>query len=362
MKAVVVTSQRPWEVTKPLETTEVDMLTLLIDPEDSLPVRFFSTLYRTHQAIKNHDPDLLFLDVYDIPGLVATFVAKAHGVPVITRVVGDRIGELGSDRIRTRLENGNYGTAIVFKLMYVLSIPIFAISTGLVVVSKDLKAKMITQTRHTGNQICVVPVPFRDDAFDAEKHSDRSDTTQISILTVTNLEYRGKYDGARDALLGVESLVKECAVVDYRIAGTGAYKQDLEEYVDHALDQKTSELVDVLGYVVDIEREYRNADIFLYISYLDGYPNTVLEAQGMGLPVVTNRAKGMADQVNDGTSGLFVDPEDPDAIRSTLERLIDQPSLRMSLGREARQIVEKRNSPVRIGEQLEKSFERLLPK
>ena len=54
---------------------------------------------------------------------------------------------------------------------------------------------------------------------------------------------------------------------------------------------------------------YALADVFVYVSDLDGYPNVVLEAQTAGVPVVANDAHGMCDQITDGETGYLVDPE-----------------------------------------------------
>ena len=351
MKILVVTSQRPWEVTEPLATTDATVQEIRIDPEEGLLKRLYDTLSRTRAAVSEFDPDVILLDVYDVPGIATWAVAKRYRVPIVTRVVGDRIGKLRADRVQTQKERGNYGAAIMFSLMYSLSIPIFNFSTGLIVVSEELEKKMAVQTRLPECRIEVVPLAFRNEQFNVEEGTESSETQPdtITVLTVTNLEYKGKFQGVCDALNGMKKLFIEREDIRYRIAGGGEYAGDLKTFVEESFTERSRSQIEVLGFVDDIEQEYQNADIFLYVSYLEGYPNTVLEAQGMQLPIVTNRAEGMKDQVDNFSTGIFIDPKNSTEVRDVIAHLSDCITHRTSLGQRAKETVLKRNSNDQIG-------------
>ncbi len=68
---------------------------------------------------------------------------------------------------------------------------------------------------------------------------------------------------------------------------------------------------------------------------MDGIPVSLMEAMGMGLPVISSRISGVPELIEDGVSGLLVEPGDPSALASAIERLLDDPELADSLGREA---------------------------
>ncbi|MCC0022616.1 MAG: glycosyltransferase [Hyphomicrobiaceae bacterium] len=53
------------------------------------------------------------------------------------------------------------------------------------------------------------------------------------------------------------------------------------------------------------------ADGYLYTSYFDGLPNTVIEAIETGLPIIAPRHAGIAELVDMGTGGFLVDPNLP---------------------------------------------------
>lgn len=73
----------------------------------------------------------------------------------------------------------------------------------------------------------------------------------------------------------------------------------------------------------------------------EGFPRTHLEAMRFGLPIVGTRIAGVPEQVEDGVTGLLVEPGDPDGLADALERLIASPELRARMGAAGRQRVER---------------------
>lgn len=65
-------------------------------------------------------------------------------------------------------------------------------------------------------------------------------------------------------------------------------------------------------------------------------PTVVIEAMRAGRPVIATRLGGSLDLVDDGATGVLVDPDDPAALRSQLAALAAQPDLARALGTAAR--------------------------
>jgi glycosyltransferase involved in cell wall biosynthesis len=66
----------------------------------------------------------------------------------------------------------------------------------------------------------------------------------------------------------------------------------------------------------------------------------LLEAMAMGRPIVASDRAILHDYVTDGVEALLVPPEDPDALRAAIERVLADPELARSLGSAARARVE----------------------
>jgi glycosyltransferase involved in cell wall biosynthesis len=72
----------------------------------------------------------------------------------------------------------------------------------------------------------------------------------------------------------------------------------------------------------------------------DGIPNVLAEAMAAGVPVVSAVMSGIPELVEDGRTGLLVEPEDPSALADAVERLLRDPILRKTLAAAARRKIE----------------------
>ena len=88
--------------------------------------------------------------------------------------------------------------------------------------------------------------------------------------------------------------------------------------------------VDLRGYVAgdELDRTYRDADIFVLPSYREGFPLVVMEAMDVGLPVVTTPLRGCADHLAPNVNALFAPPRDAEALAEALLRLMGDGALR----------------------------------
>ncbi len=101
------------------------------------------------------------------------------------------------------------------------------------------------------------------------------------------------------------------------------------------------------------------ADIYLLPSHFEGTPLTLIEAMMSGLPIVTTATCGMKDVIRDGEHGLLIPMHSPEALVTSVERLLGDASSRARLGRSAQAEAlykytwERVSSPVReVYEQL----------
>jgi len=78
----------------------------------------------------------------------------------------------------------------------------------------------------------------------------------------------------------------------------------------------------------DLGRAVASLDILFNPSVTESFGNVTLEAMACGVPVVAADAAGSTSLIEDGISGLLVDPGSPDALAQALEMLAaDRPRL-----------------------------------
>jgi glycosyltransferase involved in cell wall biosynthesis len=85
----------------------------------------------------------------------------------------------------------------------------------------------------------------------------------------------------------------------------------------------------------------------------------VIEAMSMGRPVIASRIAGLADVVNDGENGFLVPPGDVEALRKSIQQLVDDPALRQRLGQGALRRAQDFRSSV-VVPRIEAVYEELL--
>ncbi|HXH02003.1 MAG TPA: glycosyltransferase family 1 protein [Candidatus Competibacteraceae bacterium] len=105
--------------------------------------------------------------------------------------------------------------------------------------------------------------------------------------------------------------------------GKGWLSDRLHELIDRG---QRGGWVKYLGYVPeeDLPLLYAGARAFCFISIYEGFGLPVLEAMASGVPVLTSNRSSLPEVA--GEAGMLVEPDDIDAVRTALERvLLDEP-------------------------------------
>jgi glycosyltransferase involved in cell wall biosynthesis len=82
---------------------------------------------------------------------------------------------------------------------------------------------------------------------------------------------------------------------------------------------------------------YGGALFFVLPTLKEGSPLVILEAMSSSLPVISTAVSGIPDLVVNGHNGFIAPPADIDSLRNFIKTLADNPSLRKSMGLNARQ-------------------------
>jgi colanic acid/amylovoran biosynthesis glycosyltransferase len=95
---------------------------------------------------------------------------------------------------------------------------------------------------------------------------------------------------------------------------------------------------------------------------MEGIPVALMEAMAAGVPVVATRLSGIPELVQDGVTGLLVEPHDPEALVGALERLLADDALAAELSANARALVERSFSLTAEAARLGDLFEAVGPR
>lgn len=126
--------------------------------------------------------------------------------------------------------------------------------------------------------------------------------------------------------------------VCYIIAGQGERQQDLANLIDV---QSLQDRVKLLGFRSDVKELYEAADIFVFPSFREGLPVSVMEAMASGLPCVASRIRGNVDLIEDCVNGFLCDPHDASDFSEKINLLASDAGLREAMGNSNRMAVQK---------------------
>ena len=139
-------------------------------------------------------------------------------------------------------------------------------------------------------------------------------------------------------LAAVEALRREGRNIRLHLAGGGP---DLES-LKRAVKVKGIEVsVTIHGWVTqaDLDALYSGADAFVLASFAEGLPGVLMEAMAMEIPCVSTWITGVPELIRDGIDGLLTAPSDANGIAEAVARLMDDPELRLRVGKAGRQRV-----------------------
>ncbi|WP_372791551.1 glycosyltransferase family 4 protein [Paraconexibacter sp.] len=97
---------------------------------------------------------------------------------------------------------------------------------------------------------------------------------------------------------------------------------------------RESTTVEHLPWVPDAQSVMRHMSVLVAPSHQEPFGTVLSEAMAVGVPVVATRVGGLGEVVEDGVTGVLVEPGDPQAIASAVLRVLDQ---RDRLGGRARE-------------------------
>lgn len=110
-----------------------------------------------------------------------------------------------------------------------------------------------------------------------------------------------------------------------------------------------------------ISQHYRDADVFVFPSMMEAFGMPLAEALAAGLPAVAARTGGIVDIVEDGATGLLVEPGDAGELEAALGRLLDDATLRSSLAARGRAKARARFGWDAVAAETEERFAALVP-
>ena len=155
----------------------------------------------------------------------------------------------------------------------------------------------------------------------------------VIMSTISKSTYKGF-----DLILKTAKLLKQYPNFDFewKVFGVKEYRE-WERYLGIESKEVDVHLMGVVDSATLI-RNMQESNLFVHPSYIDNSPNSICEAQMIGLPVIATNVGGIASLVDNHETGLLVPSNDPYTLASRIVKLKNEPDVAVRMGINARYV------------------------
>lgn len=199
---------------------------------------------------------------------------------------------------------------------------------------------------------------LRPQIYDSNKiwtfHNNRKKKRVISIIS--SPIYKGG-----DVILRAANILKQCNV-DFEWHVYGIQSMHNWERLTHLSANSVNVKIGGIITAEQLVNIVTDADVLVHPSYIENSPNTVCEAQVLGIPVIATHVGGTASLIEHKNNGILVPANDIFAIATYILRLCTDINLANNISHNGRQIALTRHSPKQIVDDVVSIYQKILQK
>ena len=283
------------------------------------------TEYRTlvkevKKSIRNEKPDVLHLCTTASLGLIKDLLifrfAKSRGIKCVLHFHCGRIPEIISRK--------NWETWLFKRVMKYTDAPVVM----------DLNSLDVLRGLNVKGAV-YLPNPLS---------TFVSQSVATYAKDVEKVEQRLLFVGHVVDIKGVYELVEACCrVPDVTLRMVGHVEDNVKERLCAIAAGRSGDWLCFTGGLSreDTIKEMLAADVLVAPSYIEGFPNVILEAMACGTPIVASRVGAIPEMLDYGKCGVLLEPRSVDSIVEALVHVIGNKEEKARMSRNA---VERVNS------------------
>ena len=193
--------------------------------------------------------------------------------------------------------------------------------------------------------------------YNNEKKWEYNKNNYITIIsTINESTYKGQ-----DVILKTAKLLKNLGyIINWKICGISniewATQQTNIKYIDVN--------VELLGKVSSetIKNLLLQCNCYVHPSYIENSPNSICEAQLIGVPVISCNVGGISSIINHNIDGILVPSNDIYMLASHIIEIYNNKSLATFIGNNGYKVAKNRHKPENIVSDLLKSYNHIIEK
>ncbi len=300
------------------------------------PVRFFRSIFQAMRLFRSEKIDLVRGRLPYLGSLVGGVAARLCGVPFVVSLGGDnRI-------VQERNRSYNYGSR---SISYGMEWLVLKLAHRIIVPNRFTRTYVENIIGQRGAAKCA-QIPWlstpllESSASDDAMMAELALPPELAIVPIVGFLNSYKFtDVLFDAIDGLNLKTADGREVCFCFCGDGP----LREAGDARFESQPN--VSFLGWQASatVHALLRRAEMVLIP--MSGF--VLLEAASIGKPVVTSNVEWHTEMVQDGQSGLAVDPHDPHAWRVAIGRMLSDAAQASAMGGRLKEVYWRDYAPQR---------------
>jgi len=144
--------------------------------------------------------------------------------------------------------------------------------------------------------------------------------------SINTLLFLSRVEIEKGILIAIDTfkiLKQKYPLLKFKITGYGKALSRSKEYVKNNNIKDIEFTGELWG--KDLIEAFNSSDLYIFPSYAEGMPTSVLESMAFGLPVVTRKVGGLADFFENDKMGYITESFDPKVFALEIEKLINSP-------------------------------------
>tara|TARA_R110000868_G_scaffold90110_1_gene250380 strand:+ start:15908 stop:16993 length:1086 start_codon:yes stop_codon:yes gene_type:complete len=229
------------------------------------------------------------------PQIVISAIGHLNTIMGLISIFFPRIKFIGREvNVISVLQNYDVNKSkLEFPLLTTLS---YRLLDKIICQSNDMKADLLLNFKINDEKLIVINNPITSN-FILKQKINRTNKQKFELITV------GRLAKQKGHLRLLEIIKKINLPIHYTIIGSGPEEDTIFSEIKRL---KLEDVVTHIPYSNEIPKYLSKSDLFLQGSYVEGFPNALIESCAVGTPVIAFNAKGGIDEIiEDGVNGYI---------------------------------------------------------
>ncbi|RIN15159.1 glycosyltransferase family 1 protein [Mammaliicoccus vitulinus] len=253
-------------------------------------------------------------------------------------------------------------SGVKYKILYLMEKIAMYCATDIIAISESLKNRIIELNLNSNKPITVFG-NGSSNGLNLNEYRKENNKLDSNLMSEIQGQFIVGYVGRIVKDKGIEDLLKAFKLLENRFnkvklmligsieEGNSVSKSDLNYIMEN-------ENIIYIDHVEDPVKYYNNMDVFIFPTYREGFGNVSIEAQSVGVPVITYDVTGAKDTVLNNQTGFIVEAGNYKEIANKIEKLINDETLKKKFGENGERWVKSHFSNEIIWKDMIKFYEK----